>query len=44
LEIPYSARLPSAVEEDIARIKLAIRQMSRNVPRVCPAICCNAEE
>ncbi len=41
-EIPNSARLPSAVDDDIDRIRLAIRQISKNVPSVCPAIVCSA--
>ena len=43
-EIPYSARLPSAVEDDIDRIRLAIRQIRRKVPNVLPAIVWSALE
>ena len=44
LEIPYSARPPSAVEEDIDRIRLASRQIRKNVPTVFPAIFSKAAE
>ena len=43
-EIPYSARPPSAVEEDIDSTRLASRQIRKNVPTVWPAIVWNAAE